>query len=423
MNTPRVKQRIQAVYSPTDTAGISRWTYTLLLVLLLIGVVWMLTAQLASAVIVTGSVKVYKNRVVLQHPEGGVIESLLVQEGDRVYSGQPLMTLTNPQLLSTVRSLERQLFSEQLRAQRLQAEMAYPLGKLNIKPEPLWDQEQKTTALTEQQLFDASIRNMRTQEISVRQQIEHVQSEISSLRRSLANDREIVARTRSLAKQGYVSKLNALTTEQTIHEREAELARAQQRVSELEQRLPVLQEDFRNSSVAEYRSVNERILDIQEKLLPEQEAVQNLRIRATTEGTIVNLIRLGPGSVLGAKETIAELVPKDRGMILEGTLSTEQVSYIEPGMQARVRINQLLKQGIDEFVGEVKTLSADSVNQGMLDTSAYLVQVDIGELPKNVMAEIKPGMPAEIFVQTGTRTPLEYISQPITDFMNRAAIE
>jgi len=423
MKPPDIKQRLKTVYGPTDLAGISRWTYTLILVLLAIGTLWMLTAPLASAVIVTGSVKVYKNRVVLQHPEGGVIEALLVQEGDRVQAGQTLMTLTNPQLLSSVRSLERQLFSENMRALRLQAEMAYPHGELRIEPRDYWDQEQQATARTEQRLFESRVRNLRTQETSVQQQIEHVQTEIVSLRRSLANDTEIVARTRDLARHGYVSKLNALASEQAIHQREADLARAQQRIAELEQRLPVLQEDFRNTSVSEYRAVNERILDVQERLRPAQEAVQNLKIRATTDGTIVNLTRLGSGSVLGAKETIAELVPFDRGLILEGTLSPEQVAFIQPGMQARVRINQLLKLGIDEFVGEVRTLSADSVSQGTLGTPAYLVQVDIGELPENIRAELKPGMPAEMFVQTGSRTPFQYISQPITDFMNRAAIQ
>jgi HlyD family secretion protein len=77
---------------------------------------------------------------------------------------------------------------------------------------------------------------------------------------------------------------------------------------------------------------------------------------------------------------------------------------------------------VEEFEGVVRTLSADSISQGMLDTSAYLVQVDIGDLPEGVMAMLKPGMPAEMFVQTGTRTPFEYVTEPITDFLNKAAL-
>lgn len=423
MNLDRFKRGVNMLFAPTDVVGISRWTYSLVAVLLVVIGIWMITAPLASAVIISGTIKVYKNRMVLQHPEGGVIEAVHVQEGQSVTADQLLLTLKNPQLVSTARSLERQYFSEVMRSQRLQAEMAYPHGTFELTETKSWDEEQLGIAKTERNLFDARIRNLRTQEQSVRQQIGHVQSEIAALTRSLANDREILARTQDLARQGFVSGMSALNAEQTVNQRQADMARSQQRVSELQQRLPVLQDDFRNASAAEYRTVSERLLEVQERLRPAQLAQENLQIKASTEGTIVNLTRLGPGSVLGAKETIAELVPTERGLILEGSLSPDQVAFIAPGMKARVRISQLTKFGVDDFYGEVKTLSADSVTQGMMGTAAYLVQVDIGDLPQTTMSKLKPGMPVEIYVQTGTRTAFQYLSQPISNFLNRAAKE
>jgi hypothetical protein len=67
--------------------------------------------------------------------------------------------------------------------------------------------------------------------------------------------------------------------------------------------------------------------------------------------------------------------------------------------------------------------SADSVSQGMCDTAAYMVLVGLGKLPPEVEALLRPGMPAEIFIQTGTRTPLQYLSEPVTSFLGRAARE
>lgn len=423
MNLDRFKRWANMLFAPTDVVGISRWTYSLVAVLLVVTGIWMITAPLASAVIISGTIKVYKNRMVLQHPEGGVIEAVHVQEGQSVTADQLLLTLKNPQLMSTARSLERQYFSEVMRSQRLQAEMAYPHGTFELTETKSWDDEQLGIAKTERNLFDARIRNLRTQEQSVRQQIGHVQSEIAALARSLANDREILARTQDLARQGFVSGMSALNSEQTVNQRQADMARAQQRVSELQQRLPVLQDDFRNASAAEYRTVSERLLEVQERLRPAQLAQENLQVKASTDGTIVNLTRLGAGSVLGAKETIAEFVPTERGLILEGSLSPDQVAFITAGMKARVRISQLTKFGVDDFYGEVKTLSADSVTQGMMGTAAYLVQVDIGDLPQTTMSKLKPGMPVEIYVQTGTRTAFQYLSQPISNFLNRAAKE
>jgi multidrug efflux pump subunit AcrA (membrane-fusion protein) len=156
---------------------------------------------------------------------------------------------------------------------------------------------------------------------------------------------------------------------------------------------------------------------------PSIEALQNLVVRAPTKGTVVNLTRLGVGAVLGAKETVAELVPAERGLILEGSLPTEQVAFLSAGMQARVRIHQLSKIGYDELLGNIETISADTISQGMLGTATYIVQVNLGQLPPDIEAVLRPVMPVEIYIQTGTRTPFQYITEPLTSFLNRAARE
>lgn len=422
MTWQRLKTHVQSLFAPTDVAGISRVTYSLIAVLLCAGLLWIFIAPLASAVIIPGSVKVFKNRLILQHTEGGRIEAVQVKEGDVVQEGDVLLSLTNPQLASVVRGLERQIYSETLRAMRLQAEMAYPNGLFGLEALPD-DIEDRSIAQTELNLFQARARNVASQELLFRQQVSHVLAEIAALRRSMANDQLILKRTRNLEAQGFVSPVNVINAEQSINQRQAELARAQQRAAELEQRLPVLVEDFRNNAALEYRQARERLLDAEEKLRPSQEALNNLMVRAPTSGIVVNLTRLGVGGVLGAKETVAELVPADRGLILEGSLPTEQVAFLTAGMPARVRIHQLSKIGYEELMGVIDTISADTISQGMLGTAAYIVQVDLGPLPPDIETVLRPGMPVEIYIQTGTRTPFQYITEPITSFLNRAARE
>ena len=421
--TPRHQTRLgSGFFTATDLAGINRWTYMVIAALLISAFAWVMLAQLASAVIFSGTVKVYKNRLVLQHPDGGQIEWVHVKEGDPVKAQQPILSISNPQLVSMVRGLERQIFSETIRALRLQAETTYPSGVFTL-PQGTFDAEQTAIIQTEKDLATARIRNLQSQEQSVRQQIAHVQAEIAALKRSLENDQAVLNRTKELATQGFVSPVSAINAEQTINQRQADMSRAQQRVAELQQRLPVLIDDFRNNAALELRAANERILDAEEKLRPSVDALNNLEVKAPAEGTVVSLLRLGPGAVLGAKETIAELVPTNRGLILEGSLSTDQVVFIQPGMQAKVRIAQLSKMGFDEFNGTLSTISADSISQGMLGTSAYMVQVDIGALSPEAEALLRPGMPVEIFIQTGTRTPFEYLTEPISSFIQRAARE
>jgi multidrug efflux pump subunit AcrA (membrane-fusion protein) len=132
---------------------------------------------------------------------------------------------------------------------------------------------------------------------------------------------------------------------------------------------------------------------------------------------------LGQGSVLGAKETIAEIVPGNRTLILEGSLPTEQVIFVKEGMPTRVSISQLKQLGEKDLTGRVKTISADSVSQGAMGTLAYVVQVEITDIKARNEALLRPGMPAEIFIQTGTRSPFEYLTHPISAYMNRAGKE
>jgi len=408
-------------FKATEISGIKRSSYLTLLVGLLALAVWTTTAQLASAVIIPGSIKVFKNRTVLQHPDGGRVAEVLVQEGDIVADGQVILNLVNVQLESSVRSLQRQVFSEQVRLARLRAEMAYP-EKTPQFPKPE-DGEQALIVATEGNLFRSRQKNIATQLTLIQQQKGFAATEAMALERSVANEEVIVSKSKELVAKGFVSPMNSLNAEQNLIRRQAELAQARQRVAELEQRAPVLVEDFRNTSAAEFRAASERLLEIEERLRPARESLENLKVRSPIAGRVMNLTRLGPGSVLGAKETIAEIVPDNRGLIVEGSLSPDQVAFVAEGMPAVIRIGQLTRIGHEELRGKLTNISADSVTQGMLGTPSYLVQAVIEDVPAEVEQLLRPGMPVEIFAQTGTRTPLDYLTAPITEFLKRAARE
>lgn len=409
--------------TPTSSLqGVSRLTYWLVAAAVIGGLIFVYTFEIASAAIINGSIKVHRNRQVLQHPEGGRIAAVLATEGQLVKPGDTLLELDNPLLQSTYRSLTRQLFSEQMRAQRLRAEMHYPdVFRAQAATGP--DMDRSTIISTEQRLFDSRRRNLQSQLTSVEQQINFVKDEIAALTRTVSNDETLNGRNRELGKQGFLSEMAVLNNEQTLQLHKADLARAKQRVAELQQRLSLLVDDFQNSAASEHRMTNERILEIEEKLKPTSESINNLKVRATTDGAIVNLTRLGPGSVLSPKETIAEIVPVNRELILEGNLPTEQVAYVKPGMSARINIQQLKKMLGKELVGTVLTVSADSLAQGSLGTWTYLVRIEITDIDQRLADMLRPGMPAEIHIQTGTQTIFDYLAAPIKTYMGRAMRE
>ena len=408
-------------FKSTDLAGISKLTYFTLLITVLISLIWLFTAEISSAVIINGSIKVYRNRVVLQHPEGGRIAHVHVTEGQKVKTGELILELDNAQIDSNLRNLQRQSFSEHIRIERLKTEINYP-SAFNPSTTNL-DQEQLGIINTEKSLYTSRQRNLASQISALKEQIEYVKEEIRSLAETVNNDLVINKKNIELAEKGFMSSLGVINSNQALNQHQADLSRAKQRISEMQQKIPVLINDFKNNAANEYRSVSERFLEIEEKLKPTEETYKNLKVFANADGTIVNLTKLGQGSVLGAKETIAEIVPKNYAIILEGNLPTEQVAFVKEGMPTRVSIAQLKQMGGQELSGIVKTVSADSVSQGMLGTWSYIVQIEITKIDAKDEPLLRPGMPAEIYIQTGARTPYDYLTHPISTFMNRAGKE
>jgi HlyD family secretion protein len=408
-------------FKSTDLAGISKLTYFTLLITVLISLIWLFTAEISSAVIINGSIKVYRNRVILQHPEGGRIAHVHVTEGQKVKTGELILELDNAQIDSNLRNLQRQSFSEHIRIERLKTEINYP-SAFNPSTTNL-DQEQLGIINTEKSLYTSRQRNLASQISALKEQIEYVKEEIRSLTETVNNDLVINKKNIELAEKGFMSSLGIINSNQALNQHQADLSRAKQRISEMQQKIPVLINDFKNNAANEYRSVSERFLEIEEKLKPTEETYKNLKVFANADGTIVNLTKLGQGSVLGAKETIAEIVPKNYAIILEGNLPTEQVAFVKEGMPTRVSIAQLKQMGGQELSGIVKTVSADSVSQGMLGKWSYIVQIEITKVNPKEASLIRPGMPAEIYIQTGARTPYDYLTHPISTFMNRAGKE
>lgn len=396
--------------------------YFFLIAIVVLGVAVIFNAQLQSAVIISGSVKVFRNRVVLQHSEGGRIGKIWVTEGQKVKKDQSILEIDNPVLMSSFRSLQRQLFAEEVRQARLQTEMQYPL-KFVSQGFDQTDAEKKTIVIVEERLFASRRRNLQSQLSSIEQQMIYITDEIQALTRTVENDESIFKRNSELEGQGFVSKIAIVNQDQTMQSHKAELARAKQRYSELSQRSTTLIDDFQNNAAVEFRASSDRILEFEEKLKPTLEARSHLLIRATQEGTLVNLTKLGPGSVLGAKETVVEIVPEDRSLVLEGNLSTDQVSYVKQGMMAMVNFQQLKKVLPKQLEAQVITVSADSVSQGAMGTYTYLVRLSLDNIKPEELELIRPGMPVEIHIQTGARSIFDYLSSPVTTYLSRSMRE
>ena len=140
---------------------------------------------------------------------------------------------------------------------------------------------------------------------------------------------------------------------------------------------------------------------------------------------MVNLSVFTSGGVIRPGQTILEIVPDGEDLIVEARVKTTDIENLEIGQTARVRLTAFEQEDIPEAVGKITQISADSLQDDRTGDEYFVVQVAMSEQqpPQVAALDLVPGMPVGLFVNTGERTALSYLSAPLRERLRRAFIE
>jgi HlyD family type I secretion membrane fusion protein len=186
------------------------------------------------------------------------------------------------------------------------------------------------------------------------------------------------------------------------------------------------------NSVDELQKAETDLDDVREQIRAQQNVVERTEVRAPDHGIVVRLNQHTVGGVVAPGAIILELLPVRDELILEAHVRPSDVTYVRVGQPAMVRLTALNQRITPTVAGEVVYLSADALSQ-QLGTSVnnkpsarqdyYVVRVRLDEA--DLRARLPgfhqtPGMPADVYIQTGERTFFEYIMRPILDSFSHA---
>ena len=399
---------------------------------------WAAFAPLSGAIIAPGYVKVDLNRKVVQHQEGGTVSAIRVRDGDRVKQGQELVVLEDVRIDAQLDLLRTQLDSERAKAARLEAERAYAAKPIfpeelvlrNNKPKVA---EQLARELT---LFRARRDALETQIAVLRRQIEETRGEIAALAEQLAAEeralklqKEELAANQRLLDQGYVQKTRVLTLNRAVAEYEArhgehraQLSQARQRSQELELRILSMRNGYAQSAADELKESTSRIFDLEERIRPSRDAAFRQKITAPIDGEVVGLRVFSVGAVVGPRDVLMEIVPRDKRLIVEARIRPEDINHVRSGSAADVRLTAYQQRTTPLVQGTVTYVSGDRLVESQTGVPYYSVHVDV---PPEALGELRlqAGMPAEVFVRTDERTTFDYLLAPVTSYFRRAMRE
>jgi HlyD family secretion protein len=425
-----------------DARRLTHWGMAVLVCGLLPAAAWMSFAPLSSAVVAQAYVKVDLNRRPVQHAEGGIVREVLVRDGQRVRQGEPLLVLGDVSVDADRNRLDHRVKTERASLARLDAEQTMARA-ITFPPdviETAGDDPRLAEQLAkERSLFDArrdalvgQVRLLRSQREKVAEEIVALRAQIAQASDSIKFQKSDLETNRKLLKDGFISATRIAQLEGTvadygvkIEERRAELARAEQRTVDADLRIRSLESDYRQHASDQLKVTAARLSEIEQERRKSLDASARQVITAPASGEIIDLKYSTPGSVIPPRETIADVVPDDTRLVTDARVRTEDIGRIHRGQAADIRFTAFTYRTTQLVRGKVVYVSADRLIDRATNTPYYSVLVEADPASLATAGELKllAGMPAEIYVKGDERTPLQYLVEPVTQVLRRAARE
>ncbi len=400
--------------------------------------VWAATANLAEAVLASGTVVVEGNVKKVQHPTGGVVGEIRVRDGDRVKGGDLVVRLDETLTRASLLVITRQIDELILRAARLMAErdrtesFAIPAALAARAREP----EIIAIESGERTLF-LSRRNAKNgQKAQLRERITQLEQEINGLEgQHAAKLKEIELIAKELAGLHKLFAQNLVsTTKYTATQREAVRLRAEEsqlisaqaqargKIAEIELQIIQLDQDERASVIKELRETEARLAELNERRIAAADQLSRVDIRAPMTGIVHQLAVHTVGGVVAPTEPLMLIVPDTDALVVEARIAPQDIDQVRSADIAYVRFPAFNQRTTPEFTGTLTRLSADLTRDAQTAQSFYVARIALPEAEVKRMGELRliPGMPAEIQIATKERTALSYLMKPLTDQFARA---
>lgn len=401
---------------------------------------WATLAELSGAVVSSGRIEVDQNRQIVQHPDGGVVSEIAVDEGDLVQQGDLLIRLDPTMLQSELSIIEGQLFEVMARRGRLEAEQSQA-AEIEFDPLLL---EQGAMQPDVQELIDGQQNLFVARKVSVANEVEQLQKRRLQTEEQLVGiaaqikaiddqtqllESELTSQKR-LLDQGLAQTARVLSLQRESAsllgdrgELVAAEAQSEGRITEIDIEILKLDSRQREEAISQLRDIGANELRLKEQRRSILEQLSRLDIRAPVSGVVYGLTIFAERSVIQPADPLLYLIPQDRPLVIAAQVPTIHIDKLLLGQDVTLRFAALDQRTTPELFGKVVKISADAFEDQQTRASYYRTEIvlkdgELERLPEGTT--LIPGMPVEAFIRTADRTPLAYLTKPLTDYFAKA---
>jgi HlyD family secretion protein len=405
--------------------------------------IWSVTARIEGAVVAPGTVEIDARRQVVQHPDGGAVADILVREGDTVAAGQVLARLDPDELLSALTIIELQILELRARRARLEAERD-GLAELRFS-EDLLDAAIRQPGIDEflasnldqflqrRENHLASIERLRRRKTQIGTQIEGLGAQRGATVLQAALIAEEIEIQQALAARGLARRAPVLAMEReaarlegVLGEIQAAIGHNEERAAEIEHEIAAAPAQRREEALAQVSEQEGRELELAERRRAIRARLGRLEIRAPLAGVVHALEISGPGAVIRPAQPVLQIVPENALLVVAARVDPVDVDKVHAGQPVSLRFPAFDARHGLAVSGEVVAVSPDAFTDDRTGRDFYrariiLPEAEVARLPGN--ASLRPGMPVDAYLQTGTRSPLAYLTSPVTAYFRKALRE
>ncbi len=402
--------------------------------IVLLFVVWAAVTRVDEVAVATGSVVPIGKVQVVQHADGGVVDAILVHEGDVVHVGQPLIRLDAVSLNTEWRELRMKAMSLSIQSQRLSAFA----NNEPFDPTPSGP-EYENLIRDQKRVYESQVLAREEKDNALRSLIRQRQEDIhlldgqeKTLSAKLALSKEGFELKKRLTERGLSSKMRFLDAQTELNQIQGELeqviAKKKQMLNALEEsriNLRELNAQLSKQAMTEMGTIRSELAQVQEAVKRVANRVDNTEITAKAAGVVQSLNVNSPGGVIAPRAVILEIVPLDRKLIAEVHISGRDIGHVHEGQPVAIKFTAFDFARYGGVSGHLQQISPTTVTdekgepyyKGTIELDAYHVG------PDPALRPVLPGMMIQASIETGDKTILEYLLKPIYTSVRQALQE
>jgi adhesin transport system membrane fusion protein len=422
MSAPDFKKTALEMHGKTGRAG----TVLLVAVLFVVAffVAWAAVTEIDDVTRADGRVVPSQLIQVVQASETGTITKILVKAGDTVQADDVLMQLDPTLVRSELDTAETEATSLRLKRARLYAQITDTPFQVEAPANA------ELMLVAERELYDA-LREKRDADLEVLT----ARREIKNAEISAANSNSLVAQenvallaeemavVEPMVERRIESPLALIALRREISMQNGRTEEAVNRILmakaallEIENQMLARKREYLSSAHAELADVQGRLASLETRIPALQTRVGRSEIRTPVSGVVNQMLFSTLGGVVQQGQTVVEIVPFGDTVTVEAFVSPDDIAFIRPDQQVKVRLTAYDSSRYGSLDGRVTRIGADTVLAPDGERSVYVVEVRLENAPSDAEGkalEVIPGMIAQIDMLSEPKTVLEYLTKPV----------